>query len=164
MTVSPFERFRRNHAIEHATMHQLARLPRPMRLVARSDWDGFTMYGQIDTETLIHATQQGLHALRADQPNLAVHPRCGTNMAVHMLLAGAAYSVVSSASRRGRRGLLPMLTLSMIGAVAALGQPLSRAAQAHLFTSVKVEGARITGVRRHDRKGMPIHRVYISHE
>lgn len=164
MTVSPFERFRRNHAIEHATMHQLARLPRPLRLVARSDWDGFTMYGHLDTETLVRASQQGLQALRTGQPNLAVHPRCGTNMAVHMLLASAAYSVVSSVKERRHRGLLPMLTLSMIGAVAALGQPLSRAAQAHLFTSVKVEGACITGVRRHDRKGMPIHRVYISHE
>lgn len=85
-------------------------------------------------------------------------------MAVHMLLAGAAYGIVSSASKRRRHGLLSMLTLPMIGAVAALGQPLSRAAQVHLFTSVDLEGARIVSIRRHMRNGMPIHRVYISHE
>jgi hypothetical protein len=164
MTVSRFERFRRNHAIEHAAMHQLGRLPQPLRLVARSDWDGFVMYGHIDTETLAQATHRGLHALHTGQSGLAVHPRCGTNMAVHLLLASAAFGLVSSAAKRRPHAILPVLTLSMIGAVAGLGQPLSRAAQAHLFTSVDLDQARIVDIRRHTRGAMPIHRVYISHE
>lgn len=164
MSLSLFDRFRRNHAIEHAAMHMLARSLRPLRLVARSDWDGYTIYGHIDTETLAQATQEGLRALQAGRAELAVHPRCGTGLAAHLFLAGAAFSLVSTAHKGKARGAAPLLAIAMIAGVAAFGQPLSRAAQAHLFTSATLPGAHIVSIDRHTRGGVPVHRVSISHD
>lgn len=163
MGLSLFDRFRRNHAIEHATMHLLARYSRPLRLVARSDWDGYSIYGHIDTETLARATHEGLRALQAGHAELAVHPRCGTGLAAHVLLAGATYGLVSAAHKNKAKGAAPLLAPIMIAVVAAFGQPLSRAAQAHLFTSSSLQGARIVAVHRYTRGGVPVHRVSISH-
>lgn len=143
-------------------MHLLERLPRRLPLVARSDWDGFTMYGQVDTDTLAWAAQEGLRALQAGQRDLAVHPRCGTHLVVTALLGMAVYGL---ASVTGVKRRAPHLTaLSMIATVAALGQPLSRAAQMHLFTSTDLPRATITGVERIERGGVPVHRVTIAHE
>jgi hypothetical protein len=162
MQLSPFQRFQRNHAIEHAAMHLLGRLPQRWRLVARSDWDGFTMYGQVDTEALAWATQEGLRALQGGQRDLAIHPHCGTNLVVTALLAAAAYRLVS-ATGKGRRSP-HLLALSMIAAVAAFGQPLNRAAQARLFTSADLSGATVIGIEKQMRGGVPVHRVNIRHE
>ncbi len=162
MQFSLFERFQRNHAIEHATLHLLGRLPQRMRLVARSDWEGFSLYGQVETETLAWAAQEGLRALQAGQRELAVHPRCGTHVAVSALLAMAAYGLASATGVRRRAPHLA--ALSMVAAVAALSQPLSRAAQAHLFTNTDLPRATIVGIERTEHNGMPVHRVRIAHE
>jgi hypothetical protein len=162
MQLSLFQRFQRNHAVEHAAMHLLGSLPRRLHLVARSDWDGFVMYGQVDTDTLTWAAQEGLRALQAGQRELAVHPRCGTHLAITALLAMGTYGLASATGVKRRAPHL--MALAMIAAVAAFGQPLSRAAQARLFTSTDLPRATITGVERIERGGVPVHRVTIAHE
>ncbi len=161
MQLSLFQRFQRNHAIEHAAMHLLGRLPQRLHLVARSDWDGFTMYGHVATETLAWATQEGLRALQSGQHDLAVHPRCGTNLAVTALLALTTYKLFSAG---GRRRSPHLLALAMIAAVASLGQPLSRAAQANLFTNTDLSHATVTAIEKRMQGGVPVHRVSISQQ
>jgi len=81
---------RRNHAVEHATMHILARRQSYLNVIARTALDGFYVYGKVDTMALANAAAEGLARLQAGEAELAVHPRCGTNLVVAGLLAGVA--------------------------------------------------------------------------
>ena len=90
---------RRNHALEHATIHVLTeRLP-GLRLVGRSDWGGFTLYGPVDTAQVSAAVSAAMARLSAGEKDLAIHPQCGTNLATGFVLAGLA----STAALGGRR-------------------------------------------------------------
>lgn len=88
LDLSPVDALRRNHAVEHATMHILARRHPYLNAVARTDLDGFNVYGQVDTKTLADTAAEALGRLQNGESDLAVHPRCGTNLAVSGLLAG----------------------------------------------------------------------------
>ena len=74
-------RVRRNHALEHATIHVLSQHDRTLRLVGRSSPSGFHIYGQVDTQVLASAVSEALVRLQSGEVELAVHPRCGTNLA-----------------------------------------------------------------------------------
>ncbi|MBM3187403.1 MAG: hypothetical protein FJZ90_01625, partial [Chloroflexi bacterium] len=94
-------RIRQNHALEHATMHLLARTQGPLRLVGRSDWRGFWLYGVVPTEAVRSAAHEALARLHAGEADMAVHARCGTNIVVAALLAGTGVALASAAVRAG---------------------------------------------------------------
>ncbi len=81
---------RQNHALEHATMHILNRRYPYLRLMGRSSLSGFYLYGALDTQELADAVSEALLRLQQGERHLAIHPRCGTNLAVTSVLAGAA--------------------------------------------------------------------------
>src|SRR5512142_1432673 len=83
-------RIQRNHGLEHATIHIVSRRNGNLSLVGRSDWNGFTLYGPVDTSEVKHAAQEALRRLRQGEAELAVHPRCGTVVATTGLLTGLA--------------------------------------------------------------------------
>lgn len=125
---SPFiASIRRNHGLEHATIHILSRRNNNLSLVGRSDWNGFTLYGPVDTAEVRHAATEALHRLRRGESELAVHPRCGTVLATTGLLTGlAAFLAVSldgGSGRRFRWGSIPAVVLAATAA-AILAQPL----------------------------------------
>ncbi|MDX1522026.1 MAG: DUF6391 domain-containing protein [Anaerolineae bacterium] len=101
----PFvNRIRRNHGLEHATIHILSQTQANLSMVGRSDWDGFTLYGPVDTAAVKQASQEALQRLRNGEAGLAVHPRCGTVLATTGLLTGLAAFVavgLEAASPRG---------------------------------------------------------------
>src|SRR5512143_927816 len=83
-------RIRRNHGLEHATLHTLAnRLPHTM-LAGHSDTGGFWIIGDVSTDVLQAAVQEALTRLRAGESGLAVHPNCGTNIVTAGAMAGLA--------------------------------------------------------------------------
>lgn len=47
---------------------------------------GFYLYGQVNPNHLKQAVRQALQRFKAGEWNLAVHPRCGTNLSVTMML------------------------------------------------------------------------------
>ncbi|MBE9507029.1 MAG: hypothetical protein IMY86_03185, partial [Chloroflexi bacterium] len=55
LDLPPVSRVRRNHALEHATMHVLSERYRNLRLVGRSSLWGFYIYGNVPTEDLLAA-------------------------------------------------------------------------------------------------------------
>ena len=81
-------RVRNNHALEHATLHVLQEKGITGRFGGISDAGGFWIYGEIATETLLLAAQEALKRLADGESALAVHPNCGTNLAVGSLAAG----------------------------------------------------------------------------
>lgn len=135
---------RRNHAIEHATVALLiANMKARSRLVGRATTDGFYIYGDVSTEAISQAAEEGLARLKHGEHDLAVSSRCGTNLAVAAVLAGLA----SMLTIRGKRGSnqLPNAILASLAAI-SLAQPLGRLAQRYLTTSSDVTNASISEV------------------
>lgn len=151
---------RRNHAMEHATVNLLERRRPYLHLGGRTASDGFYIYGPVDTKEVAAAAADALGRLRAGEKDLAVHPRCGTNLAVTSLWASLTAFL---AWGRGRRSLakLPGLLLATTLAVLA-AQPLGPIVQKHITTSCNVESTTIKGVTRKDVGRMTIHKVKVG--
>ena len=81
-------RVRQNHALEHAAISLLTqRNPRSV-LRGRSTANGFYVYGDLAIEDLRECTAEALDRLRNGEPEMAIHPRCGTNLCVAGIMAG----------------------------------------------------------------------------
>lgn len=156
---------RRNHALEHATMHVLSERYRNLRLVGRSSLWGFYIYGNLPTEALLSAAQEGLRRLKAGQRQMAIHPNCGSNLAVAGTLAGlGAFLALGDIfadrpqSRWDRLARLPIAcAVATLGII--LAQPLGRALQAHVTTQADVGDLRILDVAQEKKAGILVHHV-----
>jgi hypothetical protein len=155
-------RIRRNHALEHATIHLLAaRYPR-RPLIGRSDPRGFIVYADVPTEAVEQAASEALNRLRQGDRRLAVHPNCGTNLLTSGILAGSAV-FLGMAPRHGERPIDRLLRLpsAILMAVAALliAQPLGTAIQQRVTTLAEPGPLQIRSVRRVRTYPLPAHRV-----
>ncbi len=91
---------RQVHALEHATVWMLSAKSGNENhydnetLGGLSTEQGFYLYGEVSRYDLQRAVKLALQRLKHGEWNLAVHPRCGTNLSVNMLLtAGLAFGV-----------------------------------------------------------------------
>jgi len=149
---------RRNHALEHATINVLSERCTDLRLIGRSDWAGFTLYGPINTDEVKAAVSIALQRLRVGEGQLAVHPRCGTNVATGAVLTGLASYAAMRNKRRSRLERALQLVLGL-GAALALAQPLGAKLQERITTSLDVAGLRVAAIRRLERGKVVIHRI-----
>jgi hypothetical protein len=158
----PFiEALRRNHGLEHATMHVLSRRYPYLHLVGRSTTDSFLIYGDVSTEAVANAAVEALERLQAGERHLVIHPRCGTNLVVAGLLAGLSSFVVTSGKPRSFLDRLPRLILATTAAV-MLAQPLGPIIQERVTTSTQLDNVRIREVMRQQMGKMIIHRVQVE--
>jgi hypothetical protein len=153
-------RLRQHHGIEHATVTLLSRRLPGTFVAARSDLQGFIVYGDVDALTLRAAVEEALARLRQGERQLAVHPNCGTNLVVSGLLSGGAAWLLSSGRKRPWWDRLPG---AILGATLALlaAPPLARWAQQNVTTTAEVADLRVGDVVRLDRGPMTQHRVVI---
>lgn len=94
---------RKNHALEHATMTILAERYKGVRMMGHSSPGGFILMADLPTEIVTEAVLEAKRRLENGEPNLAVHPNCGTNLAVPSLAGSvAAFSVLGLLSVKGR--------------------------------------------------------------
>lgn len=89
---------RQVHALEHATVWVLSELDASATtgssksqvdnelLGGLSTEQGFYLYGQVNKAALQRAVHLALQRLTSGEWDLAVHPRCGTNVSVSMIL------------------------------------------------------------------------------
>lgn len=73
-------RVRRNHGLEHATIHMLSEKHTGFSAQGHSDHRGFhlNVYGDIKEDAVIGAVEEAYKRMKAGQHNLAIHPNCGT--------------------------------------------------------------------------------------
>ncbi len=157
------KKVRRNHGFEHATIHVLSQRNGNLSLVGRSDWNGFTLYGPIDTAEVKRAAQEALDRLRQGEANLAVHPRCGTVLATTGILTGlAAFLAVSldmnSTNRRFRWAAIPGATLAATMA-AIFAQPIGLFLQEKYTVSGQPGNLQIKKISLTSDSGLIVHRV-----
>jgi hypothetical protein len=152
---------RQNHALEHATMHVLSWHNPYLQLMGRSTASGFMIYGQVDTQELANAAGEALCRLQQGEAHLAVHPRCGTNLAVTSLLAGTAAFGTSLGRPRSRFDRLPAALMAATLA-ALVAQPLAHRVQEDITTSPHVADAYVEAITREERGRFVSHRVTIG--
>ncbi len=82
-------RIRRNHGLEHATIHVLSESHKRFSAQGNSDHRGFhlNIYGDVTAEEVSAAAAEAQRRLRAGQRQLAVHPNCGTVLVTTATLA-----------------------------------------------------------------------------
>lgn len=157
-------RVRRNHALEHATISVLGERYPNLRVVGRTSPWGFYIYGEVPTEGLLAAAQEGLRRLRAGQRQMAVHPNCGTNFAIAGILAGVgAFLTLEGLSIRRRNFWERFASLPLVCSVATMGivlaLPLGTAFQARITTEANVGDMSISGITWERKGGLLIHHV-----
>jgi len=80
---------RRNHALEHASIHLLSRKYPNQRMAGHSNPSGFFILGDLQTQDISDAVAEARERLNSGESGLAVHPGCGTNLATTALLSAA---------------------------------------------------------------------------
>ena len=141
-----FLKLRQVHALEHATVWILSEMGLGAGAPRRRTYDneslgglsterGFYLYGNVPRNRLRRATLQALHRFRAGEWDLAIHPRCGTNASVALVLATGLVL--------GTHLVLPRLPLVQLGGLAiasvaatSLAPDLGTLAQKYLTTAI----------------------------
>jgi len=154
-------RVRSNHALEHATLHVLQEKGLTGRLGGISDAGGFFIYGEVPAERVLEAAREGLERLGKGERELAVHPNCGTNLAVGGLAAGGlAWLAMSGTKGKPFKRLTRLPLAVLMGLVGyQVAKPLGPKLQEQITTSADVGRAQIVEVVRHDVMGHTVHRV-----
>ena len=154
---------RRNHALEHATLHMLAAQHPTSPMAGHSNPTGFFILGNFPTEEVQSAVTQALTRLRAGEKELAIHAGCGTNLATSALMAGtlAWFAMRGAKSTLGRILRLPFaITFALIGL--ALSQPLGPVIQQKITTDADLGSLHVIEVRPSLRGRVTAHRVITS--
>lgn len=157
----PISRTRRNHGLEHATIHMLSRKFPDKPIGGISSPLGFTIVGDIDTEDVAEAAVEALKKLRAGQSDLAMHPNCGTNFAISGILAGLAAWIGTLCGGRSTKKKLERLPLMMALATIALilSRPLGPIIQKKITTTGDPQGLELSKVETSVRGGLKMHHV-----
>jgi Domain of unknown function (DUF6391) len=137
---------RQVHALEHATVWVLSEKDNNLATLKFRQQDnetlgglstdkGFYLYGQVNQLELQKAVSTALQRLQTGEWDLAVHPRCGTNLSVAMLLTAG---LVFGTNLVLPKSPLPqILGLSLAFTTAArLAPDLGISAQRYLTTSI----------------------------
>lgn len=148
---------RRNHALEHATLHMLARTHK-INMGGHSNPTGFFIFGDLRTEDIRKDLNEAYTRLRAGESELAIHPGCGTNLVATAFLPGtlAWLPFQGTRSTRIRLLLLPLAILfGVFGFI--LSKPLGTWMQRNLTTEADLGHMQIVDVTP-VRKG--VHRIF----
>lgn len=152
---------RRNHGLEHATLHILSNyLPHTM-MMGHSDFGGFWIIGEVPSEILHSAVQEAVARLRAGEAQLAVHPNCGTNYVTAGMLAGLAGASAMLGSGRRLQDKLTRLPFAASLATLALiaSQPLGLALQRTVTTSGDLGNLEVVSITHRMRGRFTSHRI-----
>lgn len=158
----PFiRRIRRNHGLEHATIHLLSKQVAGLKMVGRSDSGGFWLFGDVTTDAVVEQANLALDRMRKGEHRLAIHPNCGTNLVTVGLLGAAATLVALVGSERERYGKIQRLPMIVMGIMAAVlfGQPLGMRLQEHVTTLGDPGDLEILSVTRRENGSVISHRV-----
>jgi len=151
---------RENHALEHATIVLLSKRYPDVRLSGVSFAPGFFVFGDAPTEAVRAAADVALGRLRGGEPEMAIHERCGTNLAVAGLLTGLA--AMSVARLRKPYNSFSNIVVATTAAIVA-ARPLGLLVQRYVTTRTPASNMRILGVRRVTFMGSPAHFVSTDH-
>lgn len=152
-------RTRRNHGLEHATIHILSDRHKNFSAQGNSNHRGFhlNIYGDVSEDDVRAAVEEAYRRMKSGDHHLAVHPNCGT-----VLLTTAAMGALASQTafgleqrRQRRRNMdLNVFLNGLPGAILAgvisliLSRPVGMAIQEKLTTEGDLGDLQVVSVRR----------------
>lgn len=148
---------RRNHALEHATIHLLSRKNPGKHMAGHSNPSGFFLLGDLNTQDIWESTTEAHTRLNSGESGLAIHPGCGTNIATTALLSAtfAWFPLRGTKSTLWRLLLVPLaLLFALVGY--NLSRPLGPWLQKYVTTEANLGSLQIVDIIP-IRKG--VHRV-----
>lgn len=153
-------RIRRNHGLEHATIHMLSAKNPRQALAGHSDTSGFWLLGDVSLEEVQRAVGEALARLRAGERDLAIHPNCGTNLVTSGMAAGLAGAFAMAGARNDRERIdrLPLAGLFAMIAL-MLSRPLGTRIQQRITTSGEPGDLHVTDIRQTQRGNLIAHRI-----
>jgi hypothetical protein len=139
---------RQVHALEHGTVWVLSEIEQKNNPEAENSlWQdneaigglstdkGFYLYGEINLLTLKKAVRLALTRLKQGEWDLALHPRCGTNVSVAMLLTTG--TILTTYLLGPREPIGQLLSLGLATSTASYFAPdLGMSVQRYLTTSI----------------------------
>jgi len=159
-------RTRRNHGLEHATIHVLSQRYPDTFLAGHSDAGGFWLLGDVPTEAVASAVQEAERRLRNGERHLAIHPGCGTNYLVSGGLTAAAGALAMWGAGKNWRDKMERLPLALtLGTLALMfSQPLAYRLQENATTDGDLGTLRVVEIVPSRRGRMAAHRVVTAFE
>ncbi|GAC1299209.1 MAG: DUF6391 domain-containing protein [Ktedonobacteraceae bacterium] len=147
---------KQNHALEHATIVLLSKKFPDVRLAGISFASGFFVFGDIPTEAILPTAQEALTLLRTTHPELAIHERCGTNLAVSGMLTGLSAMAVAR-MRRPFNNFNNVILASTAALI--LARPLGLQVQRYFTTQTPNASMVIENIKPMTLFGTPAHFV-----
>ena len=138
---------RRNHALEHATIHLLSRKHAGKRMAGHSNPTGFFLLGDLTTQQIWESATEAHTRLNAGESGLAIHPGCGTNLATSALLAGT-FAWVPLRGSKSTLWRLLLVPLALVFAILGyqLSRPLGPWLQEHVTTEADLGNLQIVDI------------------
>lgn len=158
----PFvRRVRRNHGLEHATIHVLSATVKQLSVVGRSDARGFYLFGNIPTDIVETAVHKARQRMLDGEHSLAIHPNCGTNLVTAASLSAVAVFGALIGSEHERGGKMSRLPLAIAGVMFALilAQPLGSRIQQEVTTLGDLGDLEVREITVRQRGKMTVHRI-----
>ena len=154
---------RKNHAMEHATIHLLTEALPNVSFAGYSFVRGYWILGKTDLQNVQKAAEMALARLKNGEHKLAIHPNCGTNIAIIGLCTAAAAMLTAfdedeDASPMSR--FTAYTTAGMIGAL--VGKPLGPKVQKKITTDPDVKNLSIVSINCSSLRGTPVFFVQTS--
>jgi len=159
MAIPLINRIRRNHGLEHATIHVLAEHHKGFSAQGNSDHRGFhlNIYGDVAEEDVAAAVDEAHRRLINGEHNLAVHPNCGTVLVTTAALATVAAQAVFAFDqwRYSREktprpldyfNVLPGAIIAVVGAL-IVGRPLGVRLQARYTVDGQLGDLQVASVQ-----------------
>jgi hypothetical protein len=118
MLTQLLSRTRRNHGLEHATIHVLSSNHSGFSAQGNSNHRGFylNIYGNLDESAVRDSVQEAFDRMQNGEKELAIHPNCGTVLlttaTMTTLAAQAAFAAESIRQKRSSNN--PLLIVSAL--------------------------------------------------
>jgi hypothetical protein len=152
-------RTRRNHALEHATIHVLSEKFKNFSAQGNSTHEGFylNIYGDIPETAVCAAVEEAYTRMQNGEHHLGVHPNCGTVLLTTATMAAmAAQTTFGLEQWRQKRSAMDLnviinaLPSAVLAVVIALivSRPVGMAIQARYTTDGRLGNLRIARIRR----------------
>jgi hypothetical protein len=161
LNIFPISRIRRNHGLEHATLHLLSKQYPKTNLAGHSDVGGFWILGDVKTEDVRDTIDEALQRMNSGEEDLAVHPNCGTNFVTAGTFAGIAASLAMFGVGKSLRDKIERVPLAASLATLALmfAQPMGLIIQERVTTSGVPAGLRVVEIIPSQKGRLRAHRV-----
>ncbi|RPI31597.1 MAG: hypothetical protein EHM70_11160 [Chloroflexota bacterium] len=161
LSVPGVSSIRRNHGLEHATLHVLAERNPNLSMAGHSNASGFWLIGNVPTEEVRSAVNEALQRMHSGEHKLAVHANCGTNFVTAGTVAGVAGALAMFGVGRDWKSKVERLplaaTLATLGLI--LSQPLGLKIQENVTTSGVPGTLRVVDIIPSKRGRVMAHRV-----